>query len=83
MPCWIYLRGDGPDAITCNDSADVVMQRIEEAEGGFITIGVMPIAHDDEVRTGYLWATDINAVLPMHPRQYEAELDDPPDWYTH
>ncbi len=81
MPCWIYLRGD-EDAITCNDSADAVMQRIEGSDGGFITIAVMPLAHDDEPRTGYVWAGDINAVLPMHPRQYEAELDDPPDWYS-
>jgi hypothetical protein len=33
------------------------------------------------VRTGYARAKDIAAILPMHPRELEAELDDPPDWY--
>jgi hypothetical protein len=82
MPCWIYMRGD-PDPIMSNDSPDVVMRRIEEADDGFITIAGMPYGRDDEPRTGYVRATDVTAVLAMHPRQYEADLDDPPDWYTH
>jgi hypothetical protein len=81
VPCWIYLRGDS-EAIISNDAADTVLQRVEEADGGFITVTVVPLAHDDDVRTGYVRASDVAAVLPVHPRQYEAELDDPPDWYT-
>jgi hypothetical protein len=81
VPCWIYLRGD-PDAIMSNDSADVIMQRLDDAGDGFITFAGMPYAHDDEPRTGYVRATDISVVLAMHPRQYEADLDEPPDWYT-
>jgi hypothetical protein len=80
MPCWIYLRGD-EDAITCEDPADVVMQRIESAEPAtFIHFGLARLSRDDDIRTGYIRAGDIVAVMPMHPRQVEAELDDPPDW---
>jgi len=40
VPCWIYLRGD-EDPITCEDPADVVMQRIESAEPAtFIHFGL-------------------------------------------
>jgi hypothetical protein len=42
---------------------------------------LIPIAHGDEPRTGYIRASEIVAVLPVHPKQYEAQLDDPPDWY--
>jgi hypothetical protein len=81
MPCWIYLRGD-PDGITCEEPADVVLQRIEEAQPhAFIHFGLARLAHDDEVRTGYIRAGDIVSVMPIHPRQVESELDDPPDWY--
>jgi hypothetical protein len=81
MPCWIYLRGD-PDAIMSNDAADEVLKRIEQVGEGFITVAGMQYAHDDEPRSGYIRASDISAVLAMHPRQYEADLDEPPDWYT-
>jgi hypothetical protein len=37
----------------------------------------MPLAHDDEPRTGYVRASEIAPVLHMHPRRYEAELNDP------
>jgi hypothetical protein len=81
MPSWIYLRGD-PNAVLSNDSPDVIVRRIEEAGDGFITFAGMPYARDDEPRSGYVRAADIAAVLAMHPREYEADLDDPPDWYT-
>ena len=76
VPCWIYLRGDS-DAILSNDAADAVLKRVDEADGGFITITEMPLAHDDEPRTGYVRASEIAPVLHMHPRRYEAELNDP------
>ena len=80
MPCWIYLRAD-EDAITCQEPADVVLQRVESAEpGAFVPYEVARLSHDDGVRTGYVRAGDVVAVMPMHPRQVEAELDDPPDW---
>jgi hypothetical protein len=82
MPCWIYLRSDS-DWIMSNDSADMVMRSLEEAGDRFIAIATMPLGRGDEPRTAYVRASEIAAVLPMHPRQYEAELDDPPDWYTH
>jgi hypothetical protein len=81
MPAWIYLRGD-EDAIGINDSVDEVMRRIDEAGNGFVSATGMPYAHGDEARTIYVRASDIVAVFPMHPRQYEDVLDDPPDWYT-
>jgi hypothetical protein len=82
MPCWIYLRGDA-DAIVSNEAADVVLHRVEGAEeDAFIQVALTPLAHDDEARTGFIRGTDIVAVLPMHPRQFESELDDPPDWYS-
>jgi hypothetical protein len=33
------------------------------------------------MRTAYARAGDIAAILPMHPRELEADLDEPPDWY--
>ena len=67
MPSWIYMRGD-PDAIIVKESPDVVMQRIEEAGEGFITVAGAPYSRDDEPRSGYVRASDIAAVLAMHPR---------------
>jgi|GEM_PF-6849771 len=82
MPCFIYLRAD-PNPVHCNDPADVVMQRIEQASGGeFIQVAMTPYAHDDAVRTAYVRSSDVAAVMPMHPRELEADLDDPPDWYS-
>ena len=82
MPSWIYLRGDA-EAITSEEPADVVLKRVEEAEpAAFVHFGLARLAPDDEVRTGYLRAGDVVAVLPMHPRQVAAELDDPPEWYA-
>ena len=75
------MRGEF-EAIMSNDSPDLVMRRIDEAGDGFITVTGIPMAHDDEARTLYVRASDIVAVMPIHPLQYEAELDDPPDWYT-
>lgn len=81
MPCWVYIRGD-EEAITCNEPADVVLERIERADAGaFIHVVMAPLARDDEPRTGYVMAGEIVAVLPIHPRQFDAELDNPPDWY--
>jgi hypothetical protein len=81
VPCWIYLRADA-EAVVCREAPDVIIHRIEAAPGGFIPIELAPIAHDDQIRTGYVLVSEVVAVLPMHPRQYESELDDPPDWYT-
>jgi hypothetical protein len=81
MPCWICLRGE-VNAIMSNDSPDEVMRRIDAAGDAFITVAGIPMAHDDESRTLYVRASDITSVMPIHPREYEAELDDPPDWYT-
>ena len=46
--------------------------------GTFIHFGVSRLSRDDDVRTGFIRAEDI--VMPMHPRQVGAELDDPPNW---
>ena len=62
--------------------ADVVLQRVEaSAPVAFVHIGLARLAHDDDVRTGYVRAGDVVSVMPMHPRQVAAELDEPPDWY--
>lgn len=80
MPCWIYLRAD-PDAITCEEPAAVVLQRVEAADSdAFIHFALARLTRTDDVRTGYIRAGDIAAVMPIHPRQVEADLDDPPDW---
>jgi hypothetical protein len=82
MPCWIYLCRD-PNPVHCNEPADVVVRRIEEtSDGEFMHIDLTPYAHDDAVRTGYIRPRDVAAVLAMHPRELEADLDDPPDWYA-
>ena len=83
MPCWIYLRGD-ENAIMCEDAAEDIVRRLEEAESpdAFITFAAMRYAHDDRPRSGYVRAAEVQSVLGMHPREYEDELDDPPDWYT-
>lgn len=80
MPSWIYLRGD-PDAIMCDDAPDELLRRVEQAQDGFVPVANMPEARDDAPRTGYVRASDVVAILPLHPRLYEAELDDPADWY--
>lgn len=81
MPSWIYLRGDA-EAITSEEPADVVVNRVEDAEpDAFVHFGLSRLAPDDEVRTGYVRAGDVVAVLPMHPLQVTADLDDPPEWY--
>jgi hypothetical protein len=81
MPCWIYLRAD-PSPVHCNEAADAVLERVERAAGGgFVQVAVVPYAHDDSVRTAYIRGSDVSAILPMHPRELEAELNDPPDWY--
>jgi hypothetical protein len=82
MPCKIYLRGD-EDAIFCNEAADAVVQRIEDAEGRrFVQVALTPYGRGDAARTAYVTPGDVSAVLPMHPQEYEAGLDDPPDWLS-
>ncbi|MDP9378139.1 MAG: hypothetical protein M3P40_11320 [Actinomycetota bacterium] len=82
MPCKIYLRAD-EDAIYCNDAPDVVVRRIEEAgEQRFIQVSLTPFGHEDAARTAYVSPIDVTAVLPLHPREFDAMLDDPPDWFT-
>ena len=80
MPWWIYLRGD-PEAITCEEPADLILKRIEGSEQWRVHSFRSRLAHDDEVRTGYVRADDVVAVMPVHPRQVKADLDDPPAWY--
>ncbi len=81
MPCKIYLRAD-PDAIFCNDPADVVLRRIEEGAGRrFVQVLLVPHGREDVPRTGYISPADVTAIVPMDPRELEAALDDPPDWY--
>jgi hypothetical protein len=83
VPCFVYLRAD-PNPIHCNELPDEVLQRVEAtAPDQFVQLASTPYGHDDAVRTGYARAGDIAAILPMHPRELEAELDDPPDWYQH
>jgi len=53
-----------------------------ETPDAFITFDAMRYAHDDHTRSGYVRASEVQSVLSMHPREYEADLDDPPDWYT-
>lgn len=81
MPCFVYLRAD-PNPIHCNEAPGEVLRRVEDAAPDeFVHLATTPYAHDDSVRTAYVRATDIAAILPMHPRELEADLDDPPDWY--
>jgi hypothetical protein len=81
MPCFIYLRADS-DGITCNEPPDVILHRIEESKPEqFVHFELVPLARDDEPKTAYARAGDIVAVMPMHPRQLEHDMDDPPDWY--
>jgi hypothetical protein len=83
MPCYIYLRAD-PSPMHCNEPADAVLQRVEQApEHEFVQVAMTPYAHDDSVRTAYVRASDVAAIMPMHPRELEADLDDPPEWYAH
>lgn len=82
MACYIYLRGD-PDGMSCAEAADVILHRVENTnEDDFLPFAVAPLARDDESRTAYVRSKDVVAVMPIHPRQLESELDDPPDWYT-
>jgi hypothetical protein len=81
VPSYIYLRGD-LDPLHCNEPADVVLHRVEAAAPEeFVQFVMTPYARDDEARTAYARAGDVVAVMPMHPREFEAEMDDPPVWY--
>jgi hypothetical protein len=81
MPSFVYLRQD-PNPIHCNEAPDEILRRVEHADPeAFVHLATAPYAHDDAVRTGYARARDIAAILPMHPQELEADLDDPPDWY--
>ena len=64
-----------------SESAEAILQRVNEAGEGFISFEVVPAARDDAPSTGYLRASDVVAVAPVHPRHYEAHLDEPPEWY--
>ena len=82
MPCLIHLRADA-SPVYSNEAADVILKRVEsEDTSEFIHVLTQPFAHDDEPRTCYVRAAEIVAIIPMHPRDYEASLDDPPDWYA-
>jgi len=82
VPCFIYLRDDS-DPVHCNEAPDVVFDRVTAAPpDDFVHVTITAYAHDDEPRTGFVRASEVAAILPMHPRQLEAELDDPPDWYA-
>ena len=83
VPCKVYLRADDT-AIFCNDAADVVVRRIEEAADGerFIQVALTPNGRGDTPRTAYISPTDITAVLPIPPQEYEHLLDDPPEWFS-
>ena len=81
MPCFVYLRAD-PNPIHCNEAPDEVLKRVEASgPDKFVHLATTPYGHDDAVRTAYARAGDIAAILPMHPRELEADLDEPPDWY--
>lgn len=82
MPCKIYLRAD-EDAIYCNEAADAVVHRVEDAgDQRFIQVLLTPYGRGDAPRTAYVTPADVSAVLPIHPQEYEASLDDPPEWFS-
>ena len=63
MPCFVYLRED-PNPIHCNEAPDEILHRVEEAApDAFVHLATAPYAHDDAVRTGYVRARDVAAIL--------------------
>ncbi len=82
MPCKVFLRADS-EPIWCQDPADVVVQRIEDAGDGtrFVQVQLTPNAHGDAPLTAYICPIDVSAILPIHPKELSVELENPPEWY--
>ncbi|PTL58732.1 hypothetical protein [Paraconexibacter algicola] len=81
MPSKVYIRAD-EDAIWCDDPADVVVKRVEQAGAeDFVQVTLISYGPADPHRTAYVRAGDVTAVLPIGRLEMEAVLEDPPDWY--
>lgn len=81
MASFIYLQGVKP-GILSHDGADVVAERFRSGGAGFIAVTLGRVAHDDDLRTGFIRADGVTDVEPIHDREYASKLDDPPDWYS-
>jgi hypothetical protein len=82
MPCKVFLRADS-EPIWCQDASDVVARRIEDAppETRFVQVLLTPNSHDDAPLSAYICPADVTAILPIHPKELAAELDNPPEWF--
>lgn len=81
MPSKIFIRAD-EEPVWCDDPADVVIERIEQADrGAFIQVALISYGPADPSRTAYVRADDVTAVLPIGRLEMEAALDEPPEWY--
>jgi len=82
MACKVFLRADS-EPIWCQDPADKLVQRIEDAPPGtrFVQVQLTANAHVDAPLSAYICPADVSAILPIHPQELAHELDNPPEWY--
>jgi hypothetical protein len=82
MPCKVFLRADS-EPIWCQDAADIVVQRIQDAGPGtrFVQVQLTPNGHGDTPLSAYICPADVSAILPIHPKEMAAELENPPEWF--
>ncbi len=82
MPCKVFLRADS-EPIWCQEPADLVVQKIEEAgaDTRFVQAQLTPNGPGDTPLSAYICPADVSAILPIHPREMAAELENPPEWF--
>ncbi len=81
MASKLFLNGDN-EPVWLNDPADVVLATVEQgaANGRFVRLDMAPFVRGGGTRPAYFDPDCVSAILPMHPAEYEALLDHPPDW---
>lgn len=83
MPSKIFLKGDS-DPLYVNDPPDMVLMTLDglnDAEGErFVRIEMAPYARDEPTRPAYIDPTQVAAVLPVDPREWEYIMDNLPEW---
>lgn len=84
MPSKLYLAGDS-DAIWLMLPPDEALSLIEQARANdtyYLRLDMVPITQHDTPRPAYFNPAQVAALLPLDPREIQAEYDDPPDWLT-
>jgi hypothetical protein len=80
MSSKLFLIGDS-EPLICEAEPDVLLDLLERVEpDAFMRVEMSPYARDEHSRPAYLRPSCVSAVMPMHPREREHWLDNPPEW---